>query len=381
MDTIDNFFLPPHCAYRDCAQFHAPGENTWFFKCGTHSTKAHGIVQRFKCRLCCRTFSRQTFDLDFCAKKRINWQDICSVVKNCISDRAYARHIQVAPSTVGHKLSRLSKWSQLYHHQQIKDHKLRENVCADGIETFVTSQFYPGHVNLLVGSESQFSYGWDFCFLRRKGRMTDAQKAKRAQIEMTWKIPRGALKKSFQRGVAKPLAKLGSQTILEKVIINTDEHPLYSKALTEDKSLASLFSEGICIHQTVNSKDHRDTNSPLFSVNYMDREIRKDLANHVRETTRHSQEPNMMMDRMTVYLVQHNTEKRFRIKAPKGMGTKHWIIAGIRPETVINPRKGKFRQRPWFTEDFEESFKILWKREIPRPHGTPKRIQANFWMA
>ena len=211
--------------------------------------------------------------------------------------------------------------------------------------------------------------------------MTEAQKAKRAQIEKIWKILRGSLKKSFQRGVSRPLAKLGAKMKLPEVIIATDDHPVYPGALKEDKELASLFNTNRCVHETVSSQDCRDTNNKLFSVNYLDREIRKDVANHVRETTRHSQEPNMMMDRMTVYLVQHNTEKKFRIKAPLLLATKHWEVAGISEEKVLAPRLGKFQRRPWHTKEMGESFQILWKREIPRPKGAPKRPQANFWMA
>ena len=148
-----------------------------------------------------------------------------------------------------------------------------------------------------------------------------------------------------------------------------------------EQIVATLFDKGVCRHQKVNSKAHRDVKNPLFSVNYLDREIRKDLANHVRETTRYSQEPNMMMDRMTVYLVQHNTEKKFRIKMRKEVRTKHWGVAGIQSEKVVTATLGKFRRRPWFTDDLPESFKILWKRETPRPQGAPKRIQAKFWMA
>jgi len=288
--------------------------------------------------------------------------------------------LEVSPNTIGHKIARYSKWSQLYHSQQMQGHKLQENVCADGFETFVTSQYFPGHVNLLMGDDSQFAYGWDYCFLRRKGRMTPAQKAKRAEIEKTWKIPRGALKKSFQRGVTTPLAKLIENKTLPEILLTTDEHPVYPGAIKTDKNLASLYDENICKHRTISSKKNRDHKNELFSVNYMDREIRKDLANHVRETTRFAHEPNMMMDRMTVYLVEHNPQKRFRIKAPKIFNDRHCTIAGVDPAKVIVPRLVRFLRRPWYSDTMAECYQILWKRQIPRPLGMPKRIQAKFWL-
>jgi hypothetical protein len=48
-------------------------------------------------------------------------------------------------------------------------------------------------------------------------------------------------------------------------------------------------------------------------VNYLDREIRKDLAEHHRETVCFARSQLMSDARMWIYLVWHNTDKPYRI--------------------------------------------------------------------
>ena len=49
--------------------------------------------------------------------------------------------------------------------------------------SFEFSQFWPFEMNVLVGADSFFTYGFTDSELRRSGRMTAAQKAKRARLE------------------------------------------------------------------------------------------------------------------------------------------------------------------------------------------------------
>ncbi len=59
----------------------------------------------------------------------------------------------------------------------------REAVVLDGFESFAFSQYYPLHLNLLVGAESHLVYAFTESELRRKGRMTPGQKVRRQREE------------------------------------------------------------------------------------------------------------------------------------------------------------------------------------------------------
>ena len=53
---------------------------------------------------------------------------------------------------------------------------------VDGFESFEFSQFHPLHLNLAIGAHSHFLYAFTDAELRRKGRMTPAQKRKRGNV-------------------------------------------------------------------------------------------------------------------------------------------------------------------------------------------------------
>src|SRR6056297_1148452 len=67
-----------------------------------------------------------------------------------------------------------------------QDLGLTEDVAADGIESFVEDQYQPNNINLLVGSNSQFLYDFDYAHLRRKGCMTEYQKQQREIREQSY---------------------------------------------------------------------------------------------------------------------------------------------------------------------------------------------------
>jgi len=144
--------------------------------------------------------------------------------------------------------------------------------------------------------------------------------------------------------------------------------------------IANLLDIGTYTHETINSKESRTYQNPLFPVNYIDRELRKDLANHVRETTRYAREANHMMDRVNVYLVDHNLNKKFRIKSKKEETSWHWQEAGIPLEKVEVGTDEKFLARPWRSESWSSSFKRMWDRNIPGPESKAKEYLAGFWM-
>lgn len=49
-------------------------------------------------------------------------------------------------------------------------------------------------------------------------------------------------------------------------------------------------------------------------ANYIDRQFRKDQANHVRETVQFARCPQAMMSRLTIYQVYHNCFSPWRVK-------------------------------------------------------------------
>lgn len=85
--------------------------------------------------------------------------------------------------------------------------------------------------------------------------------------------------------------------------------------------------EGL-IHKTVSSRAARTPANPLFPVNYLDREIRKDLHEHVRETACFGRNVNAQMERLTLYLFYHNYRNRHRAHGDRHSNAE---MAGLDP--------------------------------------------------
>jgi len=69
-------FIPPFCPYEAC-KFHShPPEGPWWRREGFHSTRCFGPVPRFRCLGCHRTFSAQTFSIDYYAKRKIDYRPL-----------------------------------------------------------------------------------------------------------------------------------------------------------------------------------------------------------------------------------------------------------------------------------------------------------------
>ena len=64
-------------------------------------------------------------------------------------------------------------------------------------------------------------------------------------------------------------------------------------------------------------------------MNYFDREIRTDNANHVRETVQFSRRAIAALERMALYQLYHNYFKPYRIGPPQLEELRHGEVAGI----------------------------------------------------
>lgn len=143
-------------------------------------------------------------------------------------------------------------------------------MVVDGFESFAYSQFVLG----LHGAP-----------LRRKGRMTERQKLGRALIEETWKAPPNAIYRS-----CKGLLSWGCDEAFQSrqipLSLITDEKREYAFVLAKLCLYGGWREDGVVVHTPISSKAARTLTNPLFPVNYLDRQLPKDMAEHERETVR-----------------------------------------------------------------------------------------------
>ncbi len=293
-----------------------------------------------------------------------------------MSIRAMAKFFRCTPNTILGKLDALSRQSIAVLSIILSEIELKEDLTADGFESFVGSQYYPNNFNILVGKQSQYMYFLNYVQLNRKGRMTEYQKKKAADLKKNWPLPANQQKIQFNE-LLKVIKDFGiRQPGLEKVRLFTDEKKEYSRCIAEGYMPPELCGRPFeIIHRTVSSLEHRDLNNDLFASNYTDRELRKDLAEHRRETACFARNVNNSLGRATAYFLHHNLMKDYRINSRNGERITHADTAGI-DRSLYSGLMRHFYTRRFFISHLNLSGH--WERLWCKAYQTPLKRTAAY---
>jgi len=315
--------VPPFCPRRSCPQhwIDSTYPTRWWSKAGHYWCAREGQVQRFVCRECGHRFSESSFSIDYFAKRRISYHRLLGLLTSSVSIRAAARLLHTSPGAVTCRITRVARQALALHAAVSRSFVLGESLVADGFESFWVSQYCPNNFNLLAGSRSQYVYALTAATLRRSGRMTDAQRLRREALERLDRADSGELARRFSELLETATGLWSSVPPAARVLL-TDRHPVYQRAVAQ-------VPVGAVTHHRISSRLPRTTTNQLFSVNYIDREIRKDLAEHRRETVCFARNAALSLQRMWIYLVHHNCCKPYRI-SPRTAFT-HAERAGVPP--------------------------------------------------
>ena len=291
-------FVPPHCPNSRC-RFHLSSRGWRWRRFGFYPRllRPHRI-QRFRCDTCRRTFSTQTFAVDYWLKHPRLLAPVFFRLLACSGFRQIAREFKgVRHSTLAHQAARLGRHCLLF--QRLHQPAVEEPVAIDGFESFEWSQYFPCHFHVLVGCDSHFFYGFTDSPLRRKGRMTATQRRRRAQLELQLGRPDPG---SIRHEVANLLRLCGLAR--GTVQLHSDDHPAYPRAF---RALPELTVH----HHVTSSLERRTTKNPLFPVNLLDLLIRHNSGNHKRETIAFSKRRQGAIERLAVLQVWRNFIKPY----------------------------------------------------------------------
>jgi len=355
---------PPFCPNRDCPCYHEP-EGRWFIRFGTYGNHQNPCIQRFRCRTCGTGFSTSTFSLDFHTHRHLSYHLIHQHLVTSSGIRDMARLLHTSCNTVSNRIARLARQTMAVSAELEKGLALSEDLVADGFESFVKTQYMPNNIHILAGKDSQFWFQSDYAQLTRKGKMTERQKKRNREIRDTININRKTIYSSFQSLVNRALS-LQAESGRDSVTLFTDEHPQYRKVL----SLLDRDEKLRLSHVCISSRKARTVTNPLFSVNYLDREIRKDNSDHVRETVQFARNVGNAMDRLAVYRFHHNFMKPYRISGQAAdRGISHGEAAGLDGSRIRKEIRTLFTVRRFLGKSpcLDISDLMVWCRCLPTP--------------
>nr|MDA3850032.1 hypothetical protein [Spirochaetaceae bacterium] len=339
-----------------------------FRKKGFESNLLMGKIQRFQCKKCWYTFNANVFHINYYARKPFNYKKLVNAMISASGIRDMARQFRCSPKTIQNRIDRLAQKAICLTAPILGQIDLQEDLAADGLESFILSQFFPTNINILVGQKSQFIYFFNSFYFHRKGRMTEKQKEKAEELYKVAYFEEKAPSKSFKE-LLDYIAEMMDRSAMEECILDTDENTIYHHQFQKHPGLKGVT------HRKTNSKEERNTSNKLFPCNYIDRQIRKDQAEHVRETLQHGRNMNNAMNRFSVYSFWHNFKKPFRINRKKSVYLRHGETAGLDLELVKQIGEqltDETRILPFSIEGYFTDFqRKLLRRELSNPLNRP----------
>lgn len=267
-------FDPPRCPYPSCSQHLDPGyrfairAGRYFPLCRNHP------VQRFRCRSCRRTFSRQTFRAD-CRQKKPHINAAClRLMVSCVGLRQAAQVLQVARRTIERRFEWLARHASDWHANQLDGAILCGPFQLDELESFEANRYQPVTVPVLIDRSSLFIVATEVGALRRKGTMTAMQRRRRAEHERR----HGRRPSQSPRAVRSVLDRL-HQVVgpRQPVVLDSDRKPLYGQ-------LGNRTFPGRFVWRRHDAAARRDHRNPLFPINHTNARLRHFLSRLRRRT-------------------------------------------------------------------------------------------------
>ncbi len=370
-------FVPPFCPNKAC-EYHTIDrdclDNThrWYTKRGFYSHKDGSRYQLYRCSCCGRVFSSTNFFTIYYQKKYIDLRLLMDLLVSGVSLRAMGRLLHCSPATSQHKLGIIARSSLAVLTDLMTHKKLKEDVVADGFESFAYSKYEPHDINLLAGKESQCCFFFNVAPFKRKGVMTKGQRQRCRVLYRHAKFEWGAITKRFEE-LAAQMARLYDwrERGMIPLHLYTDRKRQYVQALKKNERIRMLRDIGRFIHTQIDAKLYRDLRNDLFTVNYLDRELRKDMAEFRRKSTCFGRDVSAQMQRVSVYMCWHNIYKPYRING--GVKETHAQKAGVSERQVMEYRRRIDRGERYFLSRINgmpESWKKIWCDEIVTPLKT-----------
>ena len=354
------FCLNPNCPNHKAE----PNDHSWYKTHGGYETEAFGFVTRFKCSVCGKTFSHQTFSLNYYLKKKTDFKALSRELTSQNSNLFTGRHNKLSSDSIRIRRDRIGRNSLYFQQTMLEDINIKESFCADGFESYVNSKYYPINLNIAVGSESEFLYFFTNSVSKRKGKMT-AEQAERVKYEYVNKSFAGCkLKEQFTNLIRETV----SRTKKKVIELFTDEHPTY-KTIIEEWNSNKGEDDPYIKHTQVSSKLPRSPGTLLFPVNYLDMLFRKDCPMFRRRSICYGKNLQNMMLRVSHYMVMHNFFKPKRITSKREqLEDKHHTLLGFDEEKLSALTDRLYTDRFFLSRvDLPEFFFQVWTKSVPNP--------------
>ena len=269
-------FQPAFCPHSDCASRTA----TALFRCHRDGSFPRAVdgrrVQRFRCLVCRRGFSAQTFRLDFRQRNPLCNGQILTFLVSKVTHRQAARMLGIDRKTVHRRLRlwgpALRELHEAFLERAVQNGGLFGAFSLDEMETYEHNRrLKPLTVPVLIHKSTRFLVHLEVGQLPARGSLTGRDlERKEAQG------PRRSESTLMVRRCLETLKRVHDPDMLLEMVMDQKR--------TYKPEIRTLFGNRIAALVTESSKRARNTSNPLFPINHTLATMRDHLSRLVRRT-------------------------------------------------------------------------------------------------
>lgn len=269
-------FHPWRCPYPRCRQFADP-EPDFCTRHGSYKPRCRSHpVPRFRCKTCRRTFSRQTFRMDYRDHRPHLNGRLYELLVSGVGLRQSSRILRLSPRCLQLKARKIGRHLRRLNRNVLRRLTEDANLQMDELETYEGRRnTRPLSVPVLIEAKSRFIIWAESATIRPRGTMTKQRLKAIAEDERRFgrRVDRSqrSVRRTLQRAV--PLVEH-----LRQVVVSSDEKTSYVELIKQ------AFGGKRIVHQRTNSKFARGTWNPLFPINHTEAMTRDQMGRLRRES-------------------------------------------------------------------------------------------------
>ena len=300
--------------------------------------------------------------MHYYAKRRLDLAKILSRLRGGSSLRDIGRELGCSRTAIANATLRLGRQAMVAHIDLMCSLQFSGSVCFDGLISSVTSRDYPSQITTLGDSKLELLLAMTHCVTERGGTRTKAQQKRIDRKRSIWSPQLGGLTESISL-LVRELSRFAGPT---RLLIDTDEHPIYRTAIEADTGLRWYQQHRLLRVRRTPGSAARTTDNPLFLMNYLDRMIRHRVKEHTRESIAFGRNSTFQMHRMWIFAWDHNTRQPMRVEGTEARSRAEFAGAPSkslgRLRSEFYTRRHSLRRLP-----VPESIRRVWTAELDSP--------------
>src|SRR5436190_269330 len=303
-------FRPPHCPRHGCPSQAADGPPFRFWSRGRFHRACDGrTVHRFYCCVCRRSFSVQTFRVDYRLKRPELTAPIFDAFVSKVTQRQTARTLASTRKTVRRRLLLLARHSREFQTAVLERARSRKIIYGgfqlDEQHTFERDRrLQPVTFPVLIHIESRFVLHVEAAALPARGGLRKSDLERKLRLEAKCGVRRSGSREAVKR-CFEALACVRNPELLTVMV--TDKAPHYPTALAE------TMTRNI-VHLRCSGKAPKTLANPLWPINHTLAMLRDGLSRLVQRTWGATKERAWLAEHAWIWIAYRNYIRYFTNK-------------------------------------------------------------------